>query len=151
MSRRSYEIISRYTTLIESRSTFYTDSNGRRVMPRVREFRPTYPLYEGSDITDQYYPVTSSIFIKDVQEDFGVAVLTDRSEGGSSFRDGQIELMVSQPWTLSRSFHPHFFKLHRRVMSTDDLGNSEYVNEHQFGVGVVARGSHYLVFGAKDG
>lgn len=44
-------------------------------------------------IAGNYYPVTSKIMIKD--NDFELAVLTDRAEGGSSLEDGQVELMVS--------------------------------------------------------
>lgn len=42
-----------------------------------------------------YYPVTSRIFIKDANTQ--LTILNDRSQGGSSLRDGEIELMVNWP------------------------------------------------------
>lgn len=35
-------------------------------------------------------------------------------------------------------------------MSYEELGNGEVVNQKQFGRGMVARGSHYLLFGQTN-
>lgn len=88
------EIISRFTTELDSASTFYTDSNGRELLKRVRNFRPTWKLDLEEPVSGNYYPVTSKILIRDEKQDVEVAVLTDRAQGGSSIRDGEIELMV---------------------------------------------------------
>lgn len=45
-------------------------------------------------IAGNYYPITSKILIRDPNQNLEVAVLTDRAQGGSSLRDGEIELMV---------------------------------------------------------
>lgn len=42
-----------------------------------------------------YYPVTSKILMRDENQNIEVAILTDRAQGGSSLRDGELELMVS--------------------------------------------------------
>merc|ERR1712192_39478 len=52
----------------------------------------------------------------------------DRSEGGSSLKDGQLELMV-----------------HRQCLKDDYFGVGEPLEEQAFGQGLVARGSHLLV------
>lgn len=55
-------------------------------------------------------------------------IYIDRSEGGSSIRDGSIELMV-----------------HRRLLHDDRLGVGEPLNETAYGQGLVARGRHSLM------
>jgi lysosomal alpha-mannosidase len=55
-------------------------------------------------------------------------ICIDRSEGGSSIRDGSIEVMV-----------------HRRLLNDDALGVGEPLNESAFGEGLVVRGKHFLV------
>lgn len=87
------EVISRFVTPLESNGTFYTDSNGRQMLKRVRNYRPTWNLLLLEEVAGNYYPVTSKISIKD-HEGLEMAVLTDRAQGGSSLRDGEIELMV---------------------------------------------------------
>lgn len=77
-------------------SSFYTDSNGRELLKRVRDFRPTWKLSLNEPISGNYYPVTSKILMRDAKKDVEVAILTDRAQGGSSLHDGEIELMVRQ-------------------------------------------------------
>ena len=52
----------------------------------------------------------------------------NESQGGSSLSDGEMELMV-----------------HRRLLDDDAFGVGEALNETAFGVGLVARGKHFLV------
>jgi lysosomal alpha-mannosidase len=52
----------------------------------------------------------------------------DRSEGGSSIKDGSIEIM-----------------LHRRILHDDFLGVGESLNETAYGKGLVVRGRHSLI------
>lgn len=75
---------------------FYTDSNGRESMKRNLFLRPDYD-YDASvePIASNYYPVTSKITIEDKAKDLRITVLNDRSQGGSSFNNGELELMVN--------------------------------------------------------
>ncbi|XP_075216675.1 lysosomal alpha-mannosidase II isoform X3 [Lycorma delicatula] len=124
------EIISRYTTTtVNSKHVFYTDSNGREMMERIRNYRPTWGLVLEEPIAGNYYPVTSKITIKD--DLIQLSVLTDRAQGGSSLIDGQIELMI-----------------HRRLLHDDAFGVGEALNETAFGKGLVVRGTHYLTAGS---
>ncbi|KAG5895850.1 hypothetical protein JTB14_038276 [Gonioctena quinquepunctata] len=127
------EIITRYKTNLSSNSTFYTDSNGRETLTRIRNFRPTWDLRLEEPVAGNYYPVTSKIAIRDEERHFEVGVLTDRAQGGSSLKDGHIELM-----------------LHRRCLHDDAFGVGEALNETAFGQGLVVRGSHYVVLGNTD-
>lgn len=89
------EIITRYTTNMRTRNVFYTDSNGRETLERVRDHRPTWNVSLSEDISGNYYPVTSKISMKDKTKNMELAILTDRAQGGTSLVNGQLELMVS--------------------------------------------------------
>ena len=60
---------------------------------------------------------------------FKVTVLTDRSQGGSSMNDGDMEIMV-----------------HRRLLYDDAFGVGEPLNESAYGQGLVVRGKHWLQY-----
>ena len=79
---------------LDNSATWYTDSNGRDMQKRVRNFRPTWKLNVTDPVSGNYYPVDSSIYIQD-SRNRQLTVVTDRSQGGTSLVDGQIELMVS--------------------------------------------------------
>lgn len=54
--------------------------------------------YDNSEpVAGNYYPVNSRIYIKD--NNYQMTVLNDRSQGGTSLVDGQIELMVSSVYS----------------------------------------------------
>lgn len=89
------EIISRFTTRLKTDMTFYTDSNGRELLKRVRNFRPTWKLSISEPVALNYYPVTSKILMRDPEQNIEVAILTDRAQGGTSLHDGELELMVN--------------------------------------------------------
>ncbi len=71
------EIILRYDTDIQSASKFYTDANGREVLERIRDFRPTWNYTVSENISGNYYPVNSRIWIKDQQKQ--LTILTGRN------------------------------------------------------------------------
>ncbi|KAG0712701.1 Lysosomal alpha-mannosidase [Chionoecetes opilio] len=108
-------------------NTFYTDSNGREMLKRVKDYRPTWNLKNQEPVAGNYYPVNSRLIL-DNGTLFKAAILTDRSQGGSSLQPGQMELMV-----------------HRRLLHDDAFGVGEALNETQFGEGLVARGKHFLL------
>ena len=72
------EIILRYDTDIASQSKFYTDANGREVLERTRDFRPTWNYTVVETVSGNYYPVNSRIWIKDQNKQ--LTVLTGRGE-----------------------------------------------------------------------
>ncbi|KAL6449015.1 hypothetical protein ACFW04_000614 [Cataglyphis niger] len=125
------EIITRYSSNLKTDNVFYTDSNGREMLKRLKNYRPTWDLDLKEPISGNYYPVTSKIAIKDEEKQLKLSVLNDRAQGGSSLQDGEVELM-----------------LHRRLLKDDAFGVDEALNETAFGEGLVVRGTHYL-FGGK--
>ena len=54
---------------------------------------------------------------------FQFTLLTDRSQGGASIQDGELEVMV-----------------HRRLLFDDAFGVGEPLNESAYGQGLVVRG-----------
>ncbi|XP_064135965.1 lysosomal alpha-mannosidase-like [Loxodonta africana] len=57
------EVISRFDTTLETHGRFYTDSNGREILERRRDYRPTWNLNQTEPVAGNYYPVNSRIYI----------------------------------------------------------------------------------------
>ncbi|KAK6912903.1 Glycoside hydrolase family 38, N-terminal domain [Dillenia turbinata] len=123
------EIVTRITTAMKTNRTFYTDSNGRDFIKRVRDYRSDWDLQVTQPVAGNYYPINLGIYIEDGNME--LSVLVDRSVGGSSLTDGQIELM-----------------LHRRLLHDDIRGVGEVLNEevcaHDECEGLVVRGKYYV-------
>lgn len=123
---RSREIVSRFTSTLKSSSQFFTDANGRQNVLRFRNFRESWQYNITELVSGNYYPINSHIFLHD--NEIQMTLVNDRAQGGSSLLDGQLELMV-----------------HRRLLHDDAFGVGEPLSETQFGRGLVARGTHFLI------
>jgi lysosomal alpha-mannosidase len=66
------EVIVRYDTDIKTASKYYTDANGREVLERIRDYRPTWNYTAFENVSGNYYPINSRIWIKDQQQQFTV-------------------------------------------------------------------------------
>ncbi|CAN6713500.1 unnamed protein product [Malus baccata var. baccata] len=104
------DIVCKITTGMKTNKRFYTDSNGRDFIERIRDYRKDWDLEVNQPVAGNYYPINLGIYTKDNNTE--LSVLVDRSVGGSSIVDGQLELM-----------------LHRRLLSDDDKGIFEALNE----------------------
>ena len=124
------EVIMRFTSNIRNNGIFWTDSNGREMMRRVRNEREYFKPNMTEQVSGNYYPITARMAIEDNQK--RLALLNDRAQGGTSIRSGSLELM-----------------LHRRLLRDDAFGVGEALNETVFGKGLVARGKIYLMLGAS--
>ena len=126
------EIITRFDTKIQSNGKFYTDANGREIKERIRNHRDTWTLNVSEPVSGNYYPVNSRIFINDTKSQ--LTILNDRSQGGSSIKDGQVEVM-----------------LHRRLLVDDFLGVGEALNETGIlGTGLITRGKHRVLLTSPE-
>eukprot|EP00095_Tigriopus_kingsejongensis_P008379 snap_masked-scaffold9_size846264-processed-gene-1.4 protein:Tk08379 transcript:snap_masked-scaffold9_size846264-processed-gene-1.4-mRNA-1 annotation:"lysosomal alpha-mannosidase" len=114
---------------LDNKSQFQTDSNGRQMMPRVRDQRPAFEIEGKEPVSQNYYPVNAKISMVDQSGSGRLTILNDRSQAGGSIKDGEMELL-----------------LHRRLMDDDDFGVNETLSEEAFGTGLVARGKQYLLF-----
>lgn len=122
------EVISRFSTGLSSKGVVYTDANGREILQRRRDHRDTWNFTNTESIAGNYYPVNSRIYLRDESKNIQFTVLTDRSQGGGSIQDGNLELMV-----------------HRRLLWDDFLGVGEPLNElGADGNGLIARGKHFI-------
>lgn len=88
------EIIIRYNTSVENKGVFYTDSNGRQMIRRVRKHKFGDNDTLSEPIAGNYYPISNKIYMQSDDSHDRFAVLNDRSQGGSSLNDGQLEIMV---------------------------------------------------------
>lgn len=123
------EIVTRISTNIKSNKTFYTDSSGRDFIERIRDYRADWSLQVNQPVAGNYYPINLGIYMKDTNTE--LSILVDRSVGGSSIVDGQVELM-----------------LHRRLLHDDSRGVAEALNEtvcvHDECTGLTIQGKYYL-------
>jgi lysosomal alpha-mannosidase len=124
------EIISKFTTDLNTDSTWITDSNGRDSMTRKFNSRPTWNLTVYEPTAGNYYPVNAFIATTDIVTGYTISVNTDRSQGGASLADGSVELMV-----------------HRRLQADDGRGVGEPLNETGIdGNGLIIRATHRVSF-----
>ena len=117
----------------DQNGVFFTDANGRQTMKRIRDFRPSYNPENATleePVSSNYYPVNSAIYIRDQTTNVHMAVLSDRAQGASSVRDGEIEVMT-----------------HRRLLDDDAFGVGEALNEEAYGTGLIVRGKHLTCIG----
>ena len=126
------ELVSRWRTGWATGARWDTDSNGREWQPRMRDARPDYNLTLTEPVAMNYYPVNTAARLVDVASGAAMVVLTDRTQGGGSLADGDLELMV-----------------HRRLMRDDGKGVLEALNEPGVsGGGLVVRGAHRVLLAA---
>ncbi|XP_057783917.1 LOW QUALITY PROTEIN: alpha-mannosidase [Salvia miltiorrhiza] len=124
------EVITRLSANMATDEVFYTDSNGRDFLKRVRDYRADWPLTVTQPVAGNYYPINLGIFVEDKKSEF--SVLVDRATAGSSISDGEIELM-----------------LHRRILKDDSRGVGEALDEtvcinNSTCEGLTVRGNYYI-------
>lgn len=122
-----HEVITRYSSGLATNATWATDSNCREFQTRKRDYRSQWSVHPSEAVSSNYYPV--NCMIKTGSAATTLAIAVDRSEGGSSMVDGQLELMV-----------------HRRLLHDDGRGVGEALNEPGIdGKGLIVRGRHWFV------
>ncbi|XP_026378804.1 probable alpha-mannosidase At5g13980 [Papaver somniferum] len=133
----SYKLLSWYkdgegvVNVYFSRSgkTFYTDSNGRDFIKRVRDYGADWDLQVNQHIAGNYYQISIGVHVEDDKTE--LSVLVDRSVGGSSLMDGQVEMMIR-----------------RRLVYDDSRGVAEALNETfcvaDKCIGLIIQGNFYL-------
>ncbi|VAI24288.1 unnamed protein product [Triticum turgidum subsp. durum] len=123
------ELSTEIITSMATNKTFYTDSSGRDFIKRVRDYRSEWKIEVNQPVAGNYYPINLGIYVEDGSKE--LSILVDRSVGGSSIKDGQIELM-----------------LHRRLLNDDGRGVAEALEEKvcldDQCEGLVIEGKYYL-------
>ncbi|CDY18591.1 BnaA09g08040D [Brassica napus] len=130
------EVITRMVANMSTDKTFYTDSNGRDFLKRVRDNRTDWTLKVNEPIAGNYYPLNLGMYTKDKKVE--LSVLVDRATGGGSIKDGELELM-----------------LHRRTCMDDSRGVEESLEEtvciNGTCTGLTVRGNYYVSINTVGG
>jgi alpha-mannosidase len=123
------ELITRLTVGWDTGGAWRTDSNGRDWQLRQRNRRPDFNITVTEEVAQNYYPVNTGAQLQDTSGGGVLTVLTDRTQGGASLADGELELM-----------------LHRRLPGDDSRGVLESLNEPGVdGAGLRVRCAHRVL------
>ena len=145
------EVVIVYSSPLQTNGELLTDSNGRRLLRRRRDARPTWRLNVTETVAGNFYPVTSLASLEEAGGDDGdgdggeggggpppalssLSVVVDRAQGAASLVDGEVQLLA-----------------HRRLLFDDFRGVTEPLNETACGcrgcacAGLVAAGDHVVV------
>jgi len=106
------EVITLFDTSLNTDNTWWTDSQGLEFQQRWLNFRPTWNLTVYEPVSGNYFPVDVAMYIQDTDQNLQLSVVNDRSDGGSSLENGEMELMI-----------------HRRLLVDDGRGVGEPLNE----------------------
>ena len=82
------EVTLNIKTRYNNGNKFFTDSMGLEEQTRILDYRPTWAYQVNEPTSGNYYPLNSFIRIQDSATNKTVAVLNDRSQGGSVLRPG---------------------------------------------------------------
>ncbi|CAB3252235.1 unnamed protein product [Arctia plantaginis] len=126
------EVFVRYSTDLQNNGVFYTDSNGRQTIKRIKNKRYTHQLVYTDDISANIYPITSKVYIEDTDKNIRFSIFPDRGEGCTSLDEGEIDIMV-----------------HRRL-AIDNNGPTDGINDTAVETGLVVRGKHRLYLSKAD-
>ena len=137
----SREVVTKYTTDIQSQGELWTDANGREFQRRVRNQRLSFNYSVVDPIAGNYFPITTSLKLNDSNTAF--AVLVDRAEGGASLQDGAIELMVHRRLLCGCGFDEALNETAGGAVYNVERG--ELVE--RLGPGLVVTGKHRLLLG----
>eukprot|EP01062_Namystynia_karyoxenos_P008269 TRINITY_DN12907_c0_g1_i1.p1 TRINITY_DN12907_c0_g1~~TRINITY_DN12907_c0_g1_i1.p1 ORF type:complete len:1050 (+),score=264.30 TRINITY_DN12907_c0_g1_i1:83-3151(+) len=110
LGKRGKEVVSRIETPLQTQGRCRTDSNGRDMLERRRDYRKSWPLQSEEPVAGNYFPVTTAASLED--NSTRLTLMTDAAQGGGSLKDGAFEIMV-----------------HRRLLVDDARGVGEPLNE----------------------
>ncbi|KAL4477150.1 hypothetical protein ABPG72_008884 [Tetrahymena utriculariae] len=153
------EVVLIVNTNLKNQKTFYTDSNGLSLQKRILNYRPTWNLQVHQQVSGNYYPIGSMIQIQDEETKEQISVVNDRSQGGTSLKEGQLELMIHRRqnvFCILINFKKQVNQMQfiQRTLLDDNRGVGESLNEidQQSGEnGLSQKIRHYIVFEAKNG
>jgi len=110
----NHDLISRFSTNLNSNLQIYTDDNCFESLLR------TYDPKKSDPIGGNYYPITCGAYIRDKNINSQFSILTDRTRAGGSLTNGEVEIMI-----------------HRRAITTDfegilDLDDTDHLENVQY-------------------
>ena len=75
---------------------FFSDSNGREFQERLYNYRPTWDMQVFEPIAGNYYPLSTSCYIKDESKGLQLSIITDRALGAGALNKGRMEVMIQR-------------------------------------------------------
>jgi hypothetical protein len=112
---------------IKNNQTFYTDSNGLGMQERILNYQASYNYTIMYNLNST---VVSAIAIRDTEAKTQMTIMNDRAQGGSSLKEGRIELMQN-----------------RRIFVDDGRGVDQALNEcNAEGVGITVPATYFMHF-----
>jgi len=120
--------------VLNHENIFYTDDNGYYMQRRQLNHRDDFKPKNNVPIPSNYYPITSAVYIEDSDSKLRLTISTDRSQGVTSLKAGEVEIMV-----------------HRLTISDDWKGLSETVRELDPEGGMLRVATrHYISYSSPD-
>ncbi|PON50481.1 Glucan biosynthesis, periplasmic [Trema orientale] len=58
------EVVTQITTAVDNNKTFYTDSNGRDFIKRIRDYRADWDLNVNQPVAGNYYPIQGKLYFR---------------------------------------------------------------------------------------
>jgi len=80
--------------ILNNDNEFFTDSNGLYMMRRVKDHREAFESKNFVPVAANYYPITSSLYINDQDKKNRLTVVTERQQGCTVYKPGEIEIML---------------------------------------------------------
>ncbi len=87
-------ILFKSQSVSHNKDIFYTDTNGYLMERREKDKRVGYVMTNEVPIARNYYPITSAIYLKNTDNGLRLTVNTDRAQGATSLKPGEIEIMI---------------------------------------------------------
>ena len=94
--REGKEIVMMFRSkhVLNHENIFHTDDNGYYMQRRQLNHRDDFTVKTNVPIPSNYYPITSAVHIEDSDTKLRLTINTDRSQGVTSLKPGEVEIMV---------------------------------------------------------
>ena len=130
---REIVVIIRSQTVKNQNLQFFTDSNGYYMEKRTIGQNNGVITLNDIPVASNYYPMNSAFYIEDQESDHRLTVMTDRAQGVTSLKPGEMEIMV------------------HRVTNRDDWkGLGELFYEKDQGQPIRVSTRHFLIHSAPS-
>jgi hypothetical protein len=79
-----------------NKTEFFTDTNGMRIIKRVKDTRQTFDFEVDDKVASNFYPINSVLSLKDDSKNKQISVWNDRSQAGTSLSKGEIFFVINR-------------------------------------------------------
>jgi len=84
------ELVTRFTTDLDSKLTCYTDDNALLIQKR------TFNASKNGPVPANFFPMVARAFIQDTNRNAQLTLISDRSHGAASLKNGQLQVMLDR-------------------------------------------------------